>query len=313
MYMPTNVQLMYVVALDKYRHFGRAAEACHVTQPTLSMQIQKLEEDLGVLLFDRNARPVTPTELGRRIIAQARVALAEVERISDIVQEITGEMKGVLRIGVISTLAPYLLPLVIDPFSRRYPGISLVFEELLAEKIVDYVKRDLLDGGLITKDILDNGIVEVPLFTEPFVAYVSRSHSLYARDKLRMEDLHLGQVWLMRKGHSFRDQVVQALNSQHSNGTEEKAVQFESDNLETLQRLVDRGYGMTLLPWLAVQGEGSSAPDQVREFAGDAPRRKVRLVYAKALARRHVVEAFTSEVLSAVARVLPKGSLLRDP
>jgi len=306
-------QLEYFVAVARHRHFGRAAEACHVTQPTLSMQIQKLEEELGVILFDRNARPITPTEIGSLIVARARAVLAEAERLLAIAHERTGEMKGELRIGIISTLAPYLLPLVIEPFSRRYPGVSLVFEELLVGQIVDYVKRDLLDGGLIAVDASDTGIVEDLLFTEPFVAYVSRNHELYARPNVRAEDLHPDQVWLMREGHSFRDQVMQALNGTGSGGADEKAVQFESDNLETLQRLVDRGYGMTLLPWLAVQGEGSSAPDQVREFVGTVPSRTVRLIYAKVLVRRHLVKAFASEVLKAVAPVLPEDALLRSP
>jgi LysR family transcriptional regulator, hydrogen peroxide-inducible genes activator len=306
----TLVQLSYIVALDRHRHFSQAAAACHVTQPTLSMQIQKLEEELGVILFDRSARPITPTQIGGRIIAQARVVLADAERLSAIIQEVTGEMKGELRIGIISTLAPYLLPLVIEPFARLYPRVSLIFEELLPEKIADYVKRDLLDGGLIASDVSDKGIVEVSLFKEPFVAYISRGHELYARPHVRAEDFHLNQVWLMREGHSFRDQVVQTLLGTGTSGAEEKAIQFESDNLETLQRLVDRGYGVTLLPWLAVQGEGSSAPDQVREFAGAVPSRTVKLVYAKILAKRHMVEAFATEVMKAVAPVLPDKFLL---
>ncbi|HET6569717.1 MAG TPA: LysR substrate-binding domain-containing protein [Rhodothermales bacterium] len=310
--MFTLIQLSYVVALDKYRHFGRAAEACHVTQPTLSMQIQKLEEELGVILFDRSARPITPTEIGSLIVARARVVLAEAERLLATAQEVTGEMKGELRIGILSTLAPYLLPLVIEPFSRRYPGVSLVFEELLADEIVDHVKRDLLDGGLVASEVPDTGIIEDLLFTEPFVAYVSRNHELYARPNIRAEDLHLDQVWLMREGHSFRDQVLEILAGNGSAGAGEKAVQFESDNLETLQRLVDRGYGMTLLPWLAVQGQGSSAPDQVRAFAGVAPSRTVRLIFARVLVRRHLVKAFASEVLKAVAPVLPEEALLRQ-
>lgn len=309
----TMIQLEYVVALDKYRHFRLAAEACHVTQPTLSMQIQKLEEEFGVILFDRSARPISPTQVGSRLISQARIVLSEAERLSTIVEELTGEMKGELRIGVISTLAPYLLPLVIEPFARRYPQVSLIFEELSSPRIVDHVKRDLLDAGLIAVDVSDRGIVEVPLFTEPLVAYISRKHRLYERDHVRIADLHMDEVWLMREGHSFRDQIVQLLRRNGAHAAGEKAVQFESDNLETLQRLVDRGYGMTLLPWLAVQGKGSSAPDQVREFVGDVPNRTIRMVYAKVLVKRHTVEAFSSEVLKAVAAVLPLTSLLREP
>lgn len=302
------LQLRYAVALDRYRNFSRAAEACHVTQPTLSMQIQKLEEDLGLVLFDRSARPVAPTPIATRVLAQARVILAEAERLSALAEEATGEMKGELRIGILSTLAPYLLPLVITPFAERYPRVSLVFEELVTDKIVEYLKRDLLDAGLVASPIGDPGIIEEPLFTEPFVGYVSKGHRLYQKERISVEDLRPDQVWLMQEGHSFRDQVVAALFGSNAPTGSEKAVQFESSNLETLQRLVDRGYGMTVLPWLAVQGQGSSAPDQVREFEGTAPCRTVRLIYAKVLVKRHTVQAFAENVMAAVAPALPEGA-----
>ncbi len=313
MHSLTLTQLTYIVALDKHRNFSLAAEACHVTQPTLSMQVQKLEEELGLILFDRSERPIAPTKIGARVIAQARNVLAEVERLSAIAEQATGEMKGVLRVGIISTLAPYLLPLVITPFAERYPRISLVFEEHVAEKITEYLRRDLLDVGLVATPVPESGIIEEPLFTEPFVGYVSRSHRLYAKKRITIDDLRPDQVWLMPEGHCFRDQVTLSLYGGSAPEWSERAVQFESGNLETLQRLVDRGYGMTVLPWLAVQGEGSSAPDQVREFEGETPGRTVRLIYAKALVKRHLVEAFARETLKSVAPVLPNGSILRQP
>lgn len=312
MYTLTLTQLAYIVALDKHRNFSLAAEACHVTQPTLSMQVQKLEEDLGLILFDRSERPIVPTRIGARVIAQARNVLAETERLTAIAEEATGEMKGVLRVGIISTLAPYLLPLVITPFARRYPRVSLVFEEHVAEKITEYLRRDLLDVGLVATPAPESGIIEDPLFSEPFVGYVSRAHRLYDKERITVDDLRTDQVWLMPDGHCFRDQVTQSVYGGDVPEWSERAVQFESGNLETLQRLVDRGYGMTLLPWLAVQGEGSSAPDQVRAFEGETPSRTVRLVYSKTLVKRHMVEAFAEETRKAVAPVLPSGSLLRE-
>ena len=308
----TLPQLAYAVALDRLGHFGRAAEACHVTQPALSAQIQKLEAELGVVLFDRTAHPIQPTEIGRQVVAQARLVLAEAERLGDLVSAATGELAGELRVGILSTLAPYLIPLVIAPFGRRYPHVALVFEELVAEAIVDGVRRDLLDAGLVATSPPARGVEEVPLFGEPLVGYVAPGHRLYGQAEIGVEDLSVDDVWLMREGHCFRNQAV-ALLEQGAGRPDAKAVQFESGNLETLQRMVDRGYGMTLLPWLAVQGEGSHAPESVRPFRAPAPSRTVRLVYATTLVRRQLVRAFAAEVARAVAPALPVGAVLYTP
>ncbi|HLT46209.1 MAG TPA: LysR substrate-binding domain-containing protein [Rubricoccaceae bacterium] len=309
----TLLQLTYAVALERHGHFGLAAEACHVTQPTLSTQVRKLEDELGVVLFDRTAHPIVPTEVGRQVVAQARLVLAEVERLRELVREATGEMAGELRVGLLSTMAPYLLPLVIAPFARRYPRVALVFEELVAERIVEHVRRDLLDAGLVATPVAARGLVEVPLFEEPLVGYVAPGHRLYDRETIAVEDLSAEDVWVMREGHCFREQALQLLERGAAARPDAKAVQFESGNLETLQRLVDRGYGMTLLPWLAVQGEGSHAPESVRPFRDPAPTRTVRLVYAATLLKRHLVRAFAAEVVRAVAPVLPPGAVVYEP
>ncbi len=308
----TLLQLNYAVALDRHGHFGQAAEACHVTQPALSAGVQKLEAELGAVLFDRSSHPITPTTVGRAVVAQARHVLAEAERLEDLVSQATGELAGELRVGVLSTLAPYLIPLVIGPFARRYPRVELVFEELVAEAIVDHVRRDLLDAGLVATPPPARGIEEVPLFEEPLVGYVAPGHRLHDRTEIGVEDLSADDVWTMREGHCFRDQAL-ALMAQGSGRPDAKAVEFESGNLETLQRIVDRGFGMTLLPWLAVQGEGSHAPSSVRPFRAPAPSRTVRLVYATTLVRRQLVRAFAAEVARAVASDLPPGSVLLAP
>lgn len=309
----TLLQLTYIAALDRHGHFRLAAESCHVTQPTLSEQVRKLEEELGAVLFDRDTRPVTPTTIGRQVVAHARLVLAEAERLREVVREQTGEIDGELRVGLLSTLAPYLLPLVIAPFSERYPEVALSFEELRAEQIVEHVRRDLLDVGLIATPTSARGVVAVPLFEEPFVGYVARGHRLYEQETIGTEDLSPEDVWLMREGHCFRAQAERLLESGATGGPDRKAVQFESGNLETLQRLVDRGHGMTLLPGLAVQGEGSHAPESVRPFRAPAPRRTVRLVYASALVKRRLVQAFAAEVTRVVAPVLPEGAVLHPP
>lgn len=306
----TLLQLTYILALDRHRHFRLAAEACHVTQPSLSMQLQKLEEELGIMLFDRNVRPIAPTKVGKQVIAQARVVMADVERLKLITQEATGEIAGELRVGILSTISPYLLPLVIARFSRRYPDVSLIFEELLAGQIIEQIKRDLLDVGLVATSISSRGIIEEPLFEEPFAGYVSPDHRLYGQATIQVTDLHLNDLWLMSEGHCFREQTLRLLQGNAPGQTDQKAVQFESGNLETLQRLVDRGYGMTLLPWLAVQGEGSHAPESVRPFEDSIPTRTVRLVYAEILVKKHLVKAFASAVREAVSPVLPDGLII---
>ncbi len=314
----TLLQLAYAVALERHGHFGRAAAASHVSQPSLSEQVRKLEEEFGVVLFDRTAHPIAPTPVGRQVVAQARVVLAEAERLRELMREATGELAGELRIGLLSTLAPYLLPLVIAPFARRYPGVSLVFEELTAERTLELVRRDLLDAGLVATPPPARGFVEVPLFNEPLVGYVAPGHRLYGRDVIGVEDLRAGDVWVRREGHCVRDLALGILASGGVAGAPAaapgaKAVEFESGNLETLQRLVDRGYGMTLLPWLAVQGAGSHAPASVRPFRDPAPTRTVRLVYAQTLLKRRLVRAFAAEVARAAAAVLPPGVVLLDP
>jgi LysR family hydrogen peroxide-inducible transcriptional activator len=308
----TLLQLEYLVALDKYRHFRLAAEACHVTQPSLSTQIQNLEEELGVILFDRSERPVAPTELGRQIIAHARLVLGEVARLQALVQEATGEMSGELRVGILSTIAPYLLPIVIAAFSQRYPNVTLTFEELLGDQIVDFIRRDLLDAGLLAVPVTASDIVETPLFREPLVGYVARGHRLYEKKTIRPSDLRADDIWLMSKGHCFRDQVLALFEEDDSMEHLRRRVKFESGNLETLQRLVDRGHGMTLLPWLAVTGKGSHAPESVRLFDAPAPSRTVRIVYSKILLKKHLVKALTREIRKAVEPYLPDGSLFQE-
>ena len=308
----TLLQLTYALALDRYGHFGRAAEACHVTQPALSAAIRALETELGVVLFDRTTHPIRPTDVGASVVNQARHVLAEAERLEDLVSEATGELAGELRVGILSTIAPYMIPLVIAPFGRRYPNVELVFEELVAEAIVDGVRRDHLDAGLVATPPHARGVEETPLFVEPLVGYVAPSHRLYERDAISVADLSPDDVWLMREGHCFRQQALALLEQGAAGRPTPRAVQFESGNLETLQRIVDRGYGMTLLPWLAGQGQGSHAPASVRPFHPPAPHRTVRLVYPATLVRRQLVRAFAAEVAMAVAADLPPGSVVYE-
>lgn len=302
----TTTQLRYLLALDTHRHFGRAAAQCFVSQPTLSAQVQKLEEELGVLLFDRSRKPLAPTDLGRRVIAQARVALAEFDRIAALVEEAAEVLAGELRLGVIPTLAPYLLPLVAGPFAEHHPAVTVHVRELRTEELLDELAADRLDAGLIATEETRPGLASTPLFEEPFVAYVGRAHPLWAAEAVAPEDLPGEDLWLLAEGHCFREQVLQVCRRASSASG---PLRFESGSLETLRMLVDERGGATLLPLLAVRTLSEAERASVRPFTAPAPQRTVRLVQGRTYLRRALIQAFERTVREAAAPVLTQ---LRD-
>lgn len=214
----TLTQLAYLVAVDAHQHFGRAAESCNVTQPTLSMQLRKLERTLGVLLFDRSRVPVVPTEVGSLVIAQARVALREAARILDVRDAAAGIVAGELRLGVIPTLAPYLLPRVLPVLAHDYPQLELIIEERVTDDILDGLRRDTLDAGVVASPVTSPNLIERVLFSEPFVGYVSASHRLARRRSISAADLSLDDLWLLAEGHCFRTQTVQLCSERSARG-----------------------------------------------------------------------------------------------
>lgn len=293
----TLTQLGYVVAVDTHQHFGRAAEACNVTQPTLSMQLSKLERTLGVILFDRGHAPVVPTEVGRLVIAQARVALREAARIMDVRDAAAGVVAGELRLGVIPTLAPYLLPSIVPALAREYPQLELVIEERVTDDILEGLRRDTLDAGIVASPITVSNMVQRVLFSESFVGYVSASHRLAKRKSITPADLSLDDLWLLSEGHCFRTQTVRLCSERAAKGGRREGsctvgVRFESGNLETLKRLVERGVGMTLLPALAAADLGTASQRRLlRPFSHPAPSREIRLVLRRAYHKQHLVKA----------------------
>lgn len=296
----TLLQLTYIVAVDTFRHFVRAAEHCQVTQPTLSMQIRKLERELGIEIFDRSKQPVEPTDLGRRVIEQARVVLRETERVRELVAEADGKIVGELRIGILPTLAPYLLPLVVSNLARCHPGLVLEVEELRTDQIVEGIRTDRLDAGLVATEIGKPGIVEQPLFDEPFVGYVSERHRLWGEPWFEAEDLRLEDLWLLNEGHCFRDQVLQLCRERDRPSNRSRPLRFESGNLETLKRLVDSSGGLTLLPYLAVVHLTEAERTRVRPFAPPQPTRRIRLIRGNTYLKRRLIEALVAELLRAI-------------
>lgn len=296
-------QLRYVVAVDDHRHFSRAAEACRVTQPTLSTQLAKLEAELGVEIFDRSKRPVEPTDLGSLLVAQARTVLRETSRIPDLIREAEGETSGHLRVGVLPTLAPYLLPRFVSELRDAHPRLRLTVRELLTDEIVDDLGGDRLDAGIVATPVDAPGIVDRRLFDEPFVGYVAPGHRLSGKERIRQEDLVLEDLWILDEGHCFRDQVLELCRDVRSPDGEDRPLVFESGSLETLRRLVDQGGGMTLLPRLAADDLEGDAAARIRPFAGPSPARTIRLVHRKTYLKRGLIHAF----VRGLVRALPRG------
>ena len=305
--MITLTQLEYIVAIDEYRHFATAAEKCFVTQPTLSMQIKKLEDELGVIIFDRSRQPVVPTDLGAKLIEQARMTLSATQRIKEIIQEEQQEVDGTLKIGIIPTLAPYLLPVFIGPYIRKYPAVKVEVEELVSEEIIRRLKRDILDVGLFVTPYHDEKIVERPVFYEEMLVYAHPDSELLKKKEVGHEDIVTSDIWMLGNGHCFRNQVVNLCEmsaSQHKN----LPFEFESNSLETLMRIVDVEGGFTLIPELALQYMSPEKKKQVRSIANTKPLREVSVIYSRHFTKQRLITLLCDEIKS----VVPAHMLKRD-
>lgn len=293
----TLIQFEYIIAVDNYRHFGKAAESCFVTQPTLSMQIQKLEDQLGVQIFDRNKQPVVPTEIGKRIVEQARAVVEQARKVQEIVNDEKDELAGELRIGIIPTLSPYLLPLFIHGFMEKYPKVNVTVEELLTDQVVDKLRNEQLDIGIIVTPLVEPGMISVPLFYELFYAYVNHREKLYQKDILHIDDIPENELWLLNEGHCFRDQV---LNVCHIYGEHHGRFKYESGSLEALKKIVDKHGGLTLLPELATLDFDKTSQSKLKRFVNPEPVREVSLIVKKSFLKRKLIEALRKEILDSI-------------
>jgi LysR family hydrogen peroxide-inducible transcriptional activator len=298
-------QLEYIVEVAKKKSFGLAARSCFVTQPTISMQISKLEEELGVILFDRSKKPVEPTPIGHKIIQQARVALQEVSRIEELIHTEKGEIEGELKLGVIPTLAPYLLPLFLETFVKKYPKVDLIIEELQTQTIVDKLREDSLDAGILVTPLKSKGIIEKHLFYEPFIVYLTAQHPLHKLAEISEKDLNLNDIWLLQEGHCFREQAMDLCRKRKMADSEHRNLVFESGNLETLKRLVDKKFGYTLLPYLATNDMSTKeAKNKLRFFKSPVPTREVSMVTSRSFLKQSIIEALCKNILASLPEEL---------
>lgn len=289
--MISITQLEYILAVDRLRNFGKAAKACFVTQPTLSMQLKKLEDDLGFPIFDRTKQPILPTEGGKAVVEQARVVVDEWRRLSLLGSKGEGkELAGELRIAVIPTLAPYWIPLFLSDFSKTYPKVQLRIDEMQTAQILRALDSDEIDAGLLVTPLGIKSLQETPIFYEPFYLWIRKDHELAARSKVAEDDLDGSQIWLLNEGHCFRNQMIK-ICSLSKRKTILKNVVFESGNLETLKRLVEGSGGYTLIPHLALP-EKTPKDIEVKTFRKPIPSREVSLVYRRLQWKTPLIEAF---------------------
>lgn len=295
----TITQLQYVLAVAEHKNFTLAAEKCFVTQPTLSMQIQKIEEELSILIFDRSKKPIQLTEIGQKIVNQAKNIVNEADRIKDIVEQQKRFIGGEFRLGIIPTIMPTLLPMFLNNFIKKYPKIKLIIEELNTDEIITRLKNGHLDAAIAATPLMEEKIKEVVLYFEPFVAYIPESHPTFHKSEIDVDDLNLDEILLLQDGHCFRDGILNLCKNtdQHN---ETNHFRIESGSFETLIKLADEGLGTTLLPYLHTLDLPEKNRLKLRHFKEPKPAREVSLIFPKTELKIHIIDALRSTIAGVV-------------
>lgn len=292
-------QLEYIIAVNECRHFVKASEKCYVTQATLSMMIKKLEEELKVKIFDRSRQPVVPTEIGNKIIAQAKIIVNETNRMKEIVLGEQEELSGELRIGIIPTLAPYLLPLFMNSFLKKYPRVRLKISELTTDDIIDKLQRHDIDAGLLSTPLNNSSLTEQPLFYEEFVVYASSKEKILEKKYILADDIDINRLCLLEEGHCLRSQVFN-LCELRKKGTDVHQLDFATGSIETLKKIVDTNQGITILPMLALADLTAKQKNNVRYFKKPVPAREIGLVTYRYFIKEKLIESLKKEILNAI-------------
>jgi LysR family hydrogen peroxide-inducible transcriptional activator len=264
------------------------------------MQVQKLEDELGVKLFDRSKQPITPTEIGIEILEQSRNILKESYKLKELISNQKSIVSGELRIGIIPTMAPYLMPKVISAFMVKYPDVQLVIWEYMTDQIIHELKNGLLDCGILSTPLEDKSLQESPLFYESFVAYLSKSSPLINKKNLQASDINLDDLWLLNEGHCMRNQILNICKRKKSDDL--KPFEYNTDSVETLKRMVEMNNGITLLPELSISDFSVKQLDRVRYFKSPEPTREISIVTHRNYLKRKLILALEKEILDAIPK-----------
>lgn len=290
-------QLEYLVAVDVKRHFVKAAEKCFVTQATLSMMIKKLEDELDVKVFDRSRQPVVPTEIGKKVIAQAKIILHESNKLKEMVRDEHAELKGELRIGIIPTLAPYILPLFMNSFLKKYPSVKLKISEFTTDQIINQLQQQDLDVGLLSTPLNQASLKEQPLFYEQFVVYTSSDDKILKKKFVLAKDIDINRLCLLEEGHCLRSQVFNLCELRNKE-QEFRQLDFETGSIETLKRIVEVNHGITILPMLALKAMSAKQKQNIRYFKAPVPVREIGLVTYRYFVKEKLIQSLKEEILN---------------
>lgn len=295
----TLQQLEYILAVNQFRHFAKAAEYCRVTQPTLSAMIQKLEEELDTRIFDRSQQPVCPTPVGIHIIEQAQNILVQANRIKNIIEEEKHSLTGTFKLGILPTVAPYLLPRFFPQLMKKYPDLDIRVVEMKTNDIKKALQTGEIDAGIVASLAGMEELQQTPLFYEQFFAYVSREDALFNNEVIRTSDLNGEQLWLLDEGHCFRDQLVRFCQMKSARTSQ---LAYHLGSMETFMRMVESGKGVTFIPELAVLQLGNAQKELVRSFAIPCPTRQVVLLTNKNFIRHTLLEVLVKEIKLSVPK-----------
>lgn len=299
----TLIQLEYIIAVDTYRHFVSAAENCHVTQPTLSMQIKKLEEELDVVIFDRNKQPIEPTPIGKKIIEQARTILQGKNRITELISDTRNDLSGEVRIGIIPTIASYLVPLFIPKLVKKYPELNIFVEELMTHQVVEKMKQGQIDVGIVSTPLSEESLNELPVYFEPFELFISENHKLAEKPTVSSRDLKLDEMWLLTDGHCFRNHVINLCGEQNYY-PKNLNFGYKTGSLEVLMRFVEQNYGYTLLPHLATINIDDERKKRIRSFKEPTPKREVSIITQEGFLKEKLIKAIFDEIRSNIPKYM---------
>ncbi|MGN6398974.1 MAG: LysR substrate-binding domain-containing protein [Flavisolibacter sp.] len=288
-------QLEYVVAVDKHRHFSNAAENCFVTQATLSMMIKKLEEELGITIFDRSKQPVVPTEAGKILIEQARSVLRETELIKQISSNLKTGLQGDLKIGIIPTLAPYLLPLFLPQFLKKYPSIKLKIQEQTTEQLLQMLASDKIDVAIMATPLGDKNFKETPLFYEEFKVFVSANDKNLKKKYILPEDIDINKLWLLEEGHCLRSQALNLCELQKQQAKAHN-LDYETGSIESLLKITEINEGITIVPQLATLNFDAAMKKKLRYFKPPVPVREISLVTYRHFIKKKLLELLQKQI-----------------
>jgi LysR family hydrogen peroxide-inducible transcriptional activator len=290
----TITQLKYVLSVAEYQNFTVAAEHSFVTQPTLSMQIQKLEDELGVKIFNRSKKPIELTEVGKKIVEQAKVIVDESNRILDIVHQQKGYIGGQFKLGIIPTVMPTLLPMFLQNFTKKHPKVKLIIEELTTDEIIRKLTDGHIDAAIAATPLENEAIKERPLYYEPFVGFIPQNHRLFNNKYITSDELEIEDILLLEDGHCFKDSILNLCRSHKIDN--KKGFQLESGSFDTLIKLSKEGLGMTLLPYLHTLDLNDLDKTHLREFKSPPPARELSLIYHKSQLKMQLIEALQKTI-----------------